>query len=87
MQRGSWEVNKRASGRRETRRGMSPNKHKTVIKKQNNNNRQLDGRTETRIQSECYRAFTRQPSQYPDYTEIKTARAVQTFHAAAVAIS
>jgi hypothetical protein len=28
----SWEVNKRTSGKRETRRGMSPNKHKTVIK-------------------------------------------------------
>jgi hypothetical protein len=57
---------------------MSPNKHKTVIKKQNNN-KQLDGRTETRIQLECYRAFTRQPAQYPDYTEITRDRAAQTF--------
>jgi len=27
-----WEVNRRTSSERETRRGMSPNKHKTVIK-------------------------------------------------------
>ena len=32
LPRYSWEVNKRTSSKRETRRGMSPNKHKTVIK-------------------------------------------------------